>query len=47
MFHMKTLVLLLAIAAGLATTAIPADAGYCSTTCSGYGNTRTCNTYCF
>jgi len=22
-------------------------AGYCTTTCSGYGGYRTCNTYCY
>jgi hypothetical protein len=22
-------------------------AGYCTTTCSGYGNSRTCTTYCY
>jgi len=45
---MKKIVLLLALAAGLATAvSVPAEARYCSTTCSGSGNTRTCNTYCF
>jgi hypothetical protein len=43
---MKSFVLFLALAAGIA-TAVPAHATYCSTTCSGYGNTRTCNTVCF
>jgi len=47
MFHMKKIVLLLAFAAGLA-TAIPANAGTnCTTTCTGFGNTRTCNTWCY
>ena len=47
-FHVKKIVLFLAIAAGLATTVIPADAGSnCTTTCYGYGNSRTCNTYCY
>jgi hypothetical protein len=45
---MRKIVLLLAVAAGLVTTAIPADAGtHCTTTCSGYGNSRTCSTYCY
>jgi hypothetical protein len=45
---LKKIILAFAVAAGLATTIIPADAGTnCSTTCSGYGNSRTCNTYCY
>ena len=43
---MKKIVLLLAFAAGLA-AAVPANAGYCTTTCTGFGNTRTCNTWCY
>ena len=37
----------LALAGAVAVT-LPAVAAYnCTTTCSGYGNTRTCNTSCF
>jgi hypothetical protein len=41
--------LLTALAAlAILATVIPANAGsHCTTTCNGYGNTRTCNTYCY
>jgi hypothetical protein len=45
---LKKIVLLFAVAAGLATTVIPADAGTnCTTTCYGSGAYRTCNTSCY
>lgn len=41
--------LLFAVAAlSLLVSSIPASAGsHCTTTCSGYGNTRTCSTNCW
>ncbi|MEY9421539.1 hypothetical protein [Bradyrhizobium liaoningense] len=43
---MKKLILALAAVSMLA-TAIPAKAGTCTTTCNGYGNSRTCYTNCY
>jgi hypothetical protein len=45
---MTKLIVVAAAALSILATAIPAKAGSnCTTTCSGYGNTRTCNTYCY
>ena len=47
---MTRLIAALAIVASLASALLPtvADAfTNCTTTCSGYGNYRTCNTYCY
>lgn len=42
---------ILFIAAALAVLALVsasvADAGFCQTTCTGNGNSRTCNTWCY
>jgi hypothetical protein len=45
--HRMTKFVIALAALSLLATAIPAKAGYCNTTCSGYGNIRTCNTYCY
>jgi len=44
---MKKFILLLAVAAGLATATVPADAGTCTTSCYGSGAYRTCTTNCY
>jgi len=43
-----TLAVLGAIVGGIAATSLSANAwSNCTTTCSGYGNYRTCNTTCY
>jgi hypothetical protein len=46
---MKTIALVLALFTFGTYAVSPAIAGQtnCTTTCYGYGNTRTCNTYCY
>lgn len=43
---MRMLILTLAVLAGVAAP-MAANAGYCTTTCHGSGNYRTCNTWCY
>jgi len=44
---MKRFLIAATLALGLAGIAVAAHAYSCQTTCYGYGNTRTCNTYCW
>ena len=43
---MRKILFALTVLAGLAAPMLPASAGYCTTTCNGYGSSRTCTTWC-